>query len=374
VKDYYKILGVSDVAEIEVITAAYRAMMRKYHPDTNPSPSSGEKAKEINEAYEVLRDAGKRRSYDQQRQTSKGGQSQEQERARQERERERKEQAERQKREQDAQAREQQERERQERLKREREQQKRESSAEKSASSETKNANKTDTGTSSRTIEGWHILVFGIPIIFAILIIVVDTSSGEQSSAEIAADNYDSQAPDELKKEFLRSSPQGPAFADVSGETDTSGAHANEPQPERVETAEEDVPFADTTSASTPNLSQRDFEFARSLALRGYPNAKVSHLVGPDIPLGASYSGFIIGLTPSAADALAVKGKFSAALELYLQNYKNNNDAEAAHNIGLIYSRGLGVKRNKKIALSYLEFSYSNRRWDADSWEISKLR
>ena len=114
-KDYYKILGVSDTAEVEVIAAAYRALMHKYHPDTNPGPSSAEKAKEINEAYEVLCDAGRRRNYDQQRQTGEGGQSQEQERARQERERERREQTERQKREQDAQAREQQERERQER-------------------------------------------------------------------------------------------------------------------------------------------------------------------------------------------------------------------------------------------------------------------
>ena len=243
-KDYYKILGVSDAAEIEVITASYRAMMRKYHPDTNPSPSSGEKAKEINEAYEVLRDAEKRRDYDQQRQASKGGQSQEQERARQERERERKEQADRQKREQDAQAREQQERERQERVKREREQQERESQerakrereqqqretqervkrereqqerearTKNSSSAETNNANQTDADKFSKKIDGSHILIFGALVIGALLImgyLVTEPSPGEQSSAEFAVDSDDSQAADELRKDFLSHFPQEPA-------------------------------------------------------------------------------------------------------------------------------------------------------------------
>ena len=36
-KNYYEILGVSKNSETEVITAAYKAMMRKYHPDTNKS-------------------------------------------------------------------------------------------------------------------------------------------------------------------------------------------------------------------------------------------------------------------------------------------------------------------------------------------------
>jgi TPR repeat protein len=209
-KDYYKILGVSDTAEIEVITAAYRALMRKYHPDTNPSPSSGEKAKEINEAYEVLRDAGKRRNYDQQRQASKGGQSQEQERARQERERERKEQAERQKREQDAQAREQQERERQERVKREREQQERETRAKNSSSAKTKNANQTDADKFPKFFDGWNIIFFGALAIGTALImgyILKKPSPIQQSLADNSTDIYDIKAVDELRKDFLSNFP-----------------------------------------------------------------------------------------------------------------------------------------------------------------------
>lgn len=63
-KDYYEILGVSPEAEVEVITAAYKALMRKYHPDTNNSADAEAKAKKINEAYETLKDPALRASYD----------------------------------------------------------------------------------------------------------------------------------------------------------------------------------------------------------------------------------------------------------------------------------------------------------------------
>jgi protein TonB len=196
-KDYYKILGVSDTAEVEVIAAAYRALMHKYHPDTNPGPSSAEKAKEINEAYEVLCDAGRRRNYDQQRQTGEGGQSQEQERVRQERERERKEQTERQKREQDAQAREQQERERQERIKREREQQEREAHAKKMASSGGKSDNKAAPFIPAKSFYRSQLLLLGFPVVAGLVIIGLtstDQASSVQSATKINDESYDRRA------------------------------------------------------------------------------------------------------------------------------------------------------------------------------------
>ena len=48
--DYYSILGVSPAAEDVVIRAAYRALMRHYHPDTNPDPEAQERAREITAA------------------------------------------------------------------------------------------------------------------------------------------------------------------------------------------------------------------------------------------------------------------------------------------------------------------------------------
>ncbi len=64
-RDYYKILGVEKGATEKDIKQAYRKLARKYHPDVNPNNKTAqEKFKEINEAYQVLSDADKRKKYD----------------------------------------------------------------------------------------------------------------------------------------------------------------------------------------------------------------------------------------------------------------------------------------------------------------------
>lgn len=64
-KDYYKIMGVSRDASAEEIKRAYRKLARKYHPDVSKEPDAEARFKEINEAYEVLKDPKKRAAYDQ---------------------------------------------------------------------------------------------------------------------------------------------------------------------------------------------------------------------------------------------------------------------------------------------------------------------
>lgn len=65
-KDYYKLLGVTRSSSQEEIAKAYKKLARKYHPDLNPDDKTAEsKFKEINEAYEVLKDEEKRKLYDQ---------------------------------------------------------------------------------------------------------------------------------------------------------------------------------------------------------------------------------------------------------------------------------------------------------------------
>lgn len=63
-KDYYEILGVPRTASQGDIRKAYRKLAKEYHPDVNKDAGSSEKYKEINEAYEVLKDSEKRQQYD----------------------------------------------------------------------------------------------------------------------------------------------------------------------------------------------------------------------------------------------------------------------------------------------------------------------
>ena len=67
-RDYYETLGIERTASDDEIKKAFRKLARQHHPDLHASPehkkTAEEKFKEINEAYEVISDQGKRRQYD----------------------------------------------------------------------------------------------------------------------------------------------------------------------------------------------------------------------------------------------------------------------------------------------------------------------
>ena len=64
-KDYYEVLGVARGADADAVKRAYRKLARKYHPDVSKEKNAETKFKEVQEAYEVLRDTEKRAAYDQ---------------------------------------------------------------------------------------------------------------------------------------------------------------------------------------------------------------------------------------------------------------------------------------------------------------------
>jgi molecular chaperone DnaJ len=64
-RDYYEVLGVARDASEEDLKKAYRKLAMKYHPDRNQGDREAEaRFKEVNEAYDALKDAEKRAAYD----------------------------------------------------------------------------------------------------------------------------------------------------------------------------------------------------------------------------------------------------------------------------------------------------------------------
>ena len=73
-KDYYRILEVTENADEETVKKSFRRLAKKYHPDTNNGDERAAKLfQEINEAYAVIGDTEKRKTYDEQRRLKKAG-------------------------------------------------------------------------------------------------------------------------------------------------------------------------------------------------------------------------------------------------------------------------------------------------------------
>src|SRR6516162_11329989 len=64
-RDYYEVLGVERGVNDSDLKSSYRKLAMKFHPDRNPGDHEAEhRFKELNEAYEVLKDGDKRAAYD----------------------------------------------------------------------------------------------------------------------------------------------------------------------------------------------------------------------------------------------------------------------------------------------------------------------
>ena len=73
-KDYYAVLGVARTPTPDDIKTAYRRLARKFHPDVSKEANAEEKFKNLQEAYDVLKDPEKRKAYDELGSNWKAGQ------------------------------------------------------------------------------------------------------------------------------------------------------------------------------------------------------------------------------------------------------------------------------------------------------------
>lgn len=69
-KDYYRIMGLQPAATLAEVRTAYRKKASALHPDRNPSEKAHAAFQAMQEAYDVLSDAGRRKAYDDNRRRS----------------------------------------------------------------------------------------------------------------------------------------------------------------------------------------------------------------------------------------------------------------------------------------------------------------
>jgi len=69
-KDHYAVLGIATNATLAEIKTTYRKLASQLHPDKNASSDAPAKFRKVQEAYEVLSDADKRKSFDETRRRS----------------------------------------------------------------------------------------------------------------------------------------------------------------------------------------------------------------------------------------------------------------------------------------------------------------
>ncbi len=73
----YELLQVSENADQEIIQAAYRRLVLRYHPDRSSEPNAGEMTQRLNDAYAILSDPTQKVEYEREREADTGSPSNE---------------------------------------------------------------------------------------------------------------------------------------------------------------------------------------------------------------------------------------------------------------------------------------------------------
>lgn len=102
-------------------------------------------------------------------------------------------------------------------------------------------------------------------------------------------------------------------------------------------------------------LNLDDFKYKSRHLIDGYQSGKKIHMLDGG-NLKKPYVGFILNMDTKIEDELILKGEYTSAIEIY-KNLDSKGDKTASHNLGLMYIRGLGVKKDIEDGMTYLEKS-----------------
>ena len=118
------------------------------------------------------------------------------------------------------------------------------------------------------------------------------------------------------------------------------------------------VAFVPPAPVDKVSVASQKSQQSSAVITDGYPSGKKIHMVG-----GGNgrrpYVGFILNINKKAEDDLVLSGDFDSAFRLY-QKLDAQGDTTAAHNVGLMYIRGLGVKKDIALGMKYLEKSMAD--------------
>lgn len=135
--------------------------------------------------------------------------------------------------------------------------------------------------------------------------------------------------------------------------------------------------FGETTSNSQKLLNLKDFNYQSRHLVDGYHAGKKIHMLGGK-NLNKPYVGFIFNIDTKIEDELILNGEYKVAIDIY-KYLETTGDTTASHNLGLMYIRGMGVKKDVKTGLIYLEksmeslanFSTSNAYYEKGKRELN---
>jgi hypothetical protein len=156
-----------------------------------------------------------------------------------------------------------------------------------------------------------------------------------------------------VESEIKTPSPASEALPKATGNTVTSTGNQGIAPPLAVISHQPSTPISGKGTSNSLRLE--DFKYQSRHLDDGYPTGDKIHMLSGKNS-NKPYVGFILNINTKIEDELILNGEYGAAVDIY-QNLDATGDATASHNLGLMYMRGMGITKDIKTGLLFLEKS-----------------